>query len=98
MSEGKGTQYERTRAAILKELFYEFEDGGFSKVGFEKILDSIGIGDDRTVRKYWKKLSDMGYIRQINGTSARLSPEIVANGGRITPLEAVAEACPEAVR
>ncbi len=41
MSDGKGTQYERTRASILKELFYEFEDGAFSRVGFEKILDSM---------------------------------------------------------
>jgi hypothetical protein len=100
MSERRKTQYERTRGAILKALFLDFEDGPFSRTSFEKVLDRIGIGDERTVRKYWKKLSDMGYIRQINASSARLSHEVVENGGIVIEQDAVIGpiSVPEAVR
>jgi len=100
MVESKGTQYERTRGAILLALFNTFEGDHFSRLGFERTLDKIGIGDERTVRKYWKKLADMGYIRQINATSARLSDEIIENEGHIDPPDGVVEAVhvPEAVR
>jgi hypothetical protein len=100
MSERKGTQYERTRGAILLALFNAYEGDHFSRLCFERTLDKIGIGDERTVRKYWKKLSDMGYIRQINASSARLSDAIIENEGHIEPPDGVIESIsvPEAVR
>lgn len=99
MSEGKGTQYERTRGAILFALFMEYEEGTFSRLGFEKCLDKIGIGDERTVRKYWKKLGDMGYIRHINANTSRLSQEIIQGEGRILSDDEFRQLiAPEAVR
>lgn len=99
MSERKGTQYERTRGAILLALFNTYEGDHFSRPGFERTLDKIGIGDERTVRNYWKKLADMGYIRQINASSARLSETIIENEGHVELPDGVIDIrVPEAVR
>lgn len=88
MSEGKGaTQYERIRDAILMSLFLDHEERPFSKEAFLKAMEKVGYVDARTVRKYWNTFVTMGYIRQLNGKTALLSNDVIANGGRIRPLD-----------
>lgn len=91
MSEKKGTAYERTRDAIIMSLYLDHEDSAFTRDAFERSMERAGYGDERTVRKYWKKFVTMGYVRQINASSARLSQEIIENEGRVRPLDAEAE-------
>lgn len=88
MSKQNGTQYSRTRDAILKTLFADFGTLSFSKDDFERVLDRdpINIGDDRTVNKYWNKLLKMGYIQMVNRTAARLTSKVVQDGVLIFPL------------